>query len=304
MNRGNERSQELRDFIRAVCIYLGHGEGASFCIKKLCHDNWLDTREDLRLVPRSRLEAWGLPLRLVHEIVDASHEMDASRSVAGFVGVLNYHVRPSLDPALSAIPGVLRQLRSDALRRRHPEVWAGRRIVRWWRTILQDRRRTACERADVAHAVSGRWLGLVQEDFKRPSAEEADGLRRQRALQTLRVLVCRWRFQRALGRGLHSREPKECEVTDLLRGFAVELRRGWSEVRPHAFTIVSDHWLETVMDLEIVEERHWEAWGVPEKLVQLLKAELERASAQQWQQEAKEAMPAVLHSWLGLGSAS
>jgi hypothetical protein len=80
-------------------------------------------------------------------------------------------------------------------------------------------------------------------------------------------------IEAALAR-LHKGRPKHCPVTELMYKLGRELKREDHEITPLVHRLVTLNWLEEVRDLELAEDRHWERWGFPEKLVVLIKAEL------------------------------
>ncbi|CAK0855064.1 unnamed protein product [Prorocentrum cordatum] len=73
---------------------------------------------------------------------------------------------------------------------------------------------------------------------------------------------------------LHKGRPKHCPVAELMYRLGRELKREEHEITPLVHRLVTLNWLEDVRDLELAEDRHWERWGFPEKLVVLIKAEL------------------------------
>ena len=53
-----------------LCRDLNHKEAVAPLCKKIVVDNWLTKADDLRHVPRSHFEHWGVPLKLIDEIYD------------------------------------------------------------------------------------------------------------------------------------------------------------------------------------------------------------------------------------------
>jgi len=76
---------------------------------------------------------------------------------------------------------------------------------------------------------------------------------------------------------------RDCPISQLLQRLGKELGRREEEILPHAHRLVTLNWLEDIPDLDLVEERHWDAWGTPEKLVVELKATVRAQQEQQLQ---------------------
>mmetsp|Transcript_111305 Transcript_111305/g.346978 ORF Transcript_111305/g.346978 Transcript_111305/m.346978 type:complete len:330 (+) Transcript_111305:31-1020(+) len=301
------------DLIRALCSKLGHEEGAGPCVKKLVSEHWLKTADDLRYVPRARLESWGVPLKLIAELEDFLTDEEATRTLAGFQGFMNYRVRPALATWFSMTRLLGRRSDGEEERELDPEAWAAKKLQRWYRA----RRARRLWEMSRLNEVMGDWL--EKEDFSRPSEEEIQARRERRALAKLRGFVRRWHERRqqrlALGEaaspprlstgaavaellaesgladalGGADQQPmadlldpsavpaqllrisagqlKDCNVMHLVRRIAQEAGHTEAEVKPCAHRLVTLNWLEDIADLDLVEDRHWEAWAVPEKVV-------------------------------------
>lgn len=68
---------------------------------------------------------------------------------------------------------------------------------------------------------------------------------------------------------------RDCEVTRLLHrvfGVAKQGVEGTNEVYLHR--LVTQNWIEEIEDLNLVEDKHYEDWNFPEKIVVVLKQEL------------------------------
>lgn len=67
---------------------------------------------------------------------------------------------------------------------------------------------------------------------------------------------------------------KDCDVSTLLFGICQSLKLDNEELLPYFHKLVTQNWIEKIDDLDLVEDRHWEAWQFPEKIVILLRQEL------------------------------
>jgi len=300
-----QRITDTKELIEKVCKHLGHEEGAKPCIKKLVAEQWLVTVEDLRRVPRLRLEKWGVPLKLVDELCEFMIDAEATAAVNSTFAYINYNVRPSLQ--LMAVGGMFDSLREDAERRRNPRVWAARKL----QTAFRRWQKNKSKRESEAFLASLRG-SLSKNDFCRKSDEEAAIVRERRASDKIRRLVRRWKTQRQDEAdcdrmsqmsmfSVHSEwmeefmamcpsgagslvvpaamrmcrgELKDCEVTRLLQRLAGKLRRPWDEFVPYVHRLVTFNWIETCEDLNLIDEHHWMEWDFPEGLVVLIKEEV------------------------------
>lgn len=304
-----DRGMKTKDLLKSLCENLGHADCVGFLAKKLCNEHWLDKADDLRYVPRARLEGWGVPLKLVAEIYQTLEEQEVSWNVNGISAYINYTVRPAVS---STAPfAYFSKLKDDELREKNPEEWAARRLQGRWRTRKMFKARQADALASV----------LSSKDFGRKSEEQMHEVRRKRAEDKLRRLVRLWRARRAFNKGrevlkkakaldkeaadvlamvgasgedgvasslvggsveLHIVQAwldkggklKDCEVSRLLRQIGNELEREPDDITPHIHRLVTINWLEDVEDLELVEDRHWTQWDMPEQLVVRIKSVL------------------------------
>jgi len=267
-------------------------------------ENWLEKVEDLRYVPATRLEGWGVPLKLIDEIYDFLDETAADEGAHNVNAYVNYTIRPAVQ---SFTPSVsFTKLRDDAEKRRHPKTWAARRLQRWFRNRQKQRARRELVTDDQV-------LSWVEDgDFFKPDAGKSKELREKRAKESLKKGVARWRERKAREkaegiRGPQTRpppadpflakiaatspntipallaqraatRPRECEVSQLFSEFGKSLNQSEDEMRPYVHRLVTINWLEDKEDLALVEDRHWEAWAIPEKLVVLAKREAEKTS--------------------------
>lgn len=286
-----------RDVVQTLCANLGHEDSAHACIKKLVVEHWLDKTDDLRYVPRTRFETWGVPLKLIHDLTEFVAEQEVTEQINGINSYVNYSLRPALNSFSAS--RAFEKLRDDAERRRQPAVWAAKRLQRSFR------RRQAARLA--AEEGGGTALDSPDpEDFCLPSEDQVEKLRLKRAEEKLSRMARQWKQKRessgqtpqsrsgqpkrhpffvevmsneassmAASLAAHARwHPKECAVTDLVRRLGAELQKEEDDIMPTIHRLVTLNWLEDLQDLELVEDRHWEAWGIPEKLVILLKSEV------------------------------
>ncbi|CAE7168346.1 for [Symbiodinium pilosum] len=277
--------------------------GAGTLIKKLVGEHWLEKVDDLRYVPKSRLEGWGVPLKLIDEVYDFLEENDADEGAHNVNAYVNYTLRPAVQGFTPSIS--FTKLRDDAEKRRHPKTWAARRLQRWFRNRQRQRARRPLVTDDQV-------LSWVEDgDFFKPDSGKSKEMREKRAKESLKKGVARWRErklrEKAQGiRGPQARpppadpflakiaatspntipaflaqraaaQPRKCEVSELFSEFGKTLNQSDEELRPYVHRLVTINWLEEKEDLMLVEDRHWEAWAIPEKLVVLAKKEAEKA---------------------------
>lgn len=408
---------ETQRLIQGLCSELQHPEAASACVKKLVVENWLDKADDLRYVPPTRLEGWGMPLKMVNELYEYLADEDATKAVNSANSFVRYNVRPFTD--LLNPRGLVAVLKDDALKRQKPDEWAARKLQRAFRRrqqqrlqdlarppaddvvsewldghdfsrrsdkdaeerrmgradaalkkhltsfvrVWRERRRqesmaggaghltvvgartvknlqsphctlsivgsrslkttvtiggdepesAATRRVDVqagdaielevwdkdqggkkTEVLGKAMLRVKQEHFLRgewaddlPLSFPSSRLSLRKAtvqvrIETIHAAVARIGelpgdplkgIEAALAR-LHKGRPKRCPVTELMYRLGSELKREDHEITPLVHRLVTLNWLEEVRDLELAEDRHWERWGFPEKLVVLIKAEL------------------------------
>ncbi|CAE7598211.1 for, partial [Symbiodinium necroappetens] len=266
---------------------------AGTLIKKLVGEHWLEKVDDLRYVPSTRLEGWGVPLKLIDEIYDFLAENDADEGAHNVNAYVNYTLRPAVQGFTPAIS--FAKLRDDAEKRRHPKTWAARRLQHWFRNRQKQRARRPLVTDDQV-------LSWVEDgDFFKPDSGKSKELREKRAKESLKKGVARWRERKAREkaqgvRGPQTRpapadpflakiaatspntipaflaqraaaNPRKCEVSELFSEFGKTLNQSDEELRPYVHRLVTINWLEEKEDLSLVEDRHWEAWAIPEKLV-------------------------------------
>eukprot|EP00927_Polykrikos_kofoidii_P033727 TRINITY_DN28554_c0_g1_i1.p1 TRINITY_DN28554_c0_g1~~TRINITY_DN28554_c0_g1_i1.p1 ORF type:complete len:382 (+),score=83.62 TRINITY_DN28554_c0_g1_i1:127-1272(+) len=297
-----------KEFVQKLCDQLGHAEGAAPCVKKLVNDHWLHDFDDLRRVPRQRFERWGFPLKLIDEVCEALLDADTNAAVSSMQAYVNYSLKPSL--AWFSGASILDSLRSDAARRRDPEEWAAKKLQHAFRRWQRRKEQAANESFMLAIAES-----IDENEVCRLQGAQHEEVRRKRAEEKLRRMVRRWKLRKARGQSsstefqadsikhllascssgagslvvaTSAREThgslRECEVTELLRRFAWKMNRPWDEILPYAHRLVTFNWLESFEDLAIVEDRHWDEWDVPERLVVMVKVEIESATKPGYQQ--------------------
>eukprot|EP00929_Paragymnodinium_shiwhaense_P108063 TRINITY_DN74390_c0_g1_i1.p1 TRINITY_DN74390_c0_g1~~TRINITY_DN74390_c0_g1_i1.p1 ORF type:complete len:365 (-),score=81.24 TRINITY_DN74390_c0_g1_i1:256-1350(-) len=310
---------DTKELLQKVCKQLDHEEGARPCIKKLVVEQWLVTVDDLRRVPRLRLEKWGVPLKLVEELCEILIDAEATAVVNNTYAYVNYTLRPSLQ--LMTAGAMFESLRDDAERRRNPRAWAARKLQQAFRRWKKEK----AKRED-AEFVQNLYSSLSKNDFCRKSEEEAALLREKRANDKIRRMVRRWQARRRSGDGDSDRLSifsvysewmeeyltmcpsgtgclvvpasiracqgalKECEVTRLLRKFARKLQRPWEEILPYVHRLVTFNWIETCEDLSLIDEHHWNEWEFPEGLVVLIKEEVEAQSKPGFRAAASSAL--------------
>lgn len=269
-------------------------------IKKLVGEHWLEKVEDLRYVPQHRLESWGVPLKLIDEIYDFLAENEADEGAHDFNAYVNYTLRPTMQSYLT--PSItFSKLRDDAEKRRQPRTWAAKRLQRWFRHRQQQRARKPVITEDQV-------LSWVEDgDFFKPDAGKSQETREKRAKESLKKGVARWRARKAREKaeGLSgpqqrappadsflakivetspntipaflaqraAAKPRDCEVYQLFTEFGNKLNQSEEEMRPYVHRLVTINWIEEKEDLVLVEDRHWDAWAIPEKLVVLAKIE-------------------------------
>jgi len=295
------------DVIQLLCLKLGHEDGSAPIIKKLVAQNWLEKADDLRYVPLTRLEKWGVPLKLVYEIRDFINDQEADQTLAGMKAFYNYDMRPTLSGWFSPTAAI-DQMLDGAMRRQNPTEWAANVFQRFRRNKVRKREKDAPNEALDALVQS--WIE-TGDNFKR-SEEEAYERRRKRAEEKLCGFVKMWRERKAgipkpqsrrLPVGLVSAisatgqdgaipgglsgtsgglaalisrrgsgKLRKCPVSELLSSIATQIGRSDQDVAPHVHRLVMLNWLEEVADLDLVEDRHWEEWETPEKLVIEIKA--------------------------------
>ncbi|CAJ1337340.1 unnamed protein product [Effrenium voratum] len=292
-----------KDLIKNLCAELQKDEYAGTLIKKLVGEHWLEKVEDLRYVPSTRLEGWGVPLKLIDEIYDFLAENEADEGAHNVNAYVNYTLRPAMQSYMT--PSIsFNKLRDDAEKRRQPTVWAAKRLQRWFRHRQQQRARRPVITEDQVLS----WV--EDDDFFKPDAGKSQELREKRAKESLKKGVTRWRQRKAREKaegvsGLQRQppadpflakivatcantipaflaqraatEPKDCEVSQLFKEFAKTLSQAQEDVKPYIHRLVTINWIEEKEDLALVEDRHWESWAIPEKLVVLAKIEAGKA---------------------------
>jgi len=291
-----------KDLLKNLCAELQKDEFAGTLIKKLVGEHWLEKVDDLRYVPSTRLEGWGVPLKLIDEMYDFLAENDADEGAHNVNAYVNYTLRPAVQGFTPAIS--FAKLRDDAEKRRHPKTWAARRLQHWFRNRQKQRARRPLVTDDQV-------LSWVEDgDFFKPDSGKSKELREKRAKESLKKGVARWRERKAREKaqgvqGPQTRpapadpflakiaatspntipaflaqraaaQPRKCEVSELFSEFGKTLNQSDEELRPYVHRLVTINWLEEKEDLCLVEDRHWEAWAIPEKLVVLAKQEAEK----------------------------
>jgi hypothetical protein len=308
------------ELIESLCTKLGHKTDAGPSIKKIVTENWLDKADDLRYVPKTRLETWGVPLKLIDEIYDFLAETEADDTVRGLNHFVNYTLRPTVSwilPTTKAMDWV----NDSYLREKDPELWAALKIQHRFRRrkLLRQREAEAKERKNDEVLYDGE-----SGDIKRASEEQRYQVRKKRAEAKLRMLIPRWRERRQRrlrdgGTGISESKfgfgdiasmvmteaqdaarakheelfsapdcgkgtiachllkasratLKNCEVTRALKKISRELGKTEIDVIPVIHRLVTLNWIEDLDDLDVVADRHWDAWKIPEKIVVQLKS--------------------------------
>jgi len=212
-----------KDLIKSLCEKLGHAEGAPPVIKKLVRDNFLEYSDDLRFVPQESFEAWGLPLKLIHEIYDWVTENEADQVIADGSSYINYTIRPTLMRAQDVPYTMITGLRMDAEKRRQPEEWAAKKIQRNYRAKkMWNGGGDGIMPTEVAD-----WLDSDDEPSGRPSEAKAQERRVKRAeamlRRALRRYVQRRRAKQEAGEvNSSSREPSRAARLSALLGAPAE----------------------------------------------------------------------------------
>lgn len=299
-----------RDLIHTLCSKLDHEDKSTLIIKKLVQENWLEKVEDLHYVPRSRLERWEVPLKLVDEIYDFVIEQEANAFSNGVSAWVNYSLRPTIDHYMSGpIASNIEWLRDDAEKRNNPDVWAAKRMQRWYRR----RKRRRLQEKDSQLMTLALMEANDSSEFSRLDDKENYRRRRERAMVKIRIAVRAWvtrlREKKRRGQATSSKgrgkgkddgakqnsqsadtgcpglavlllrhsegKAKDCEVRRLLLKVFQVVKHG-EEDKNLIFLhrLVTQNWIEEMDDLELIEDKHYEEWQFPEKVVVLLKQEL------------------------------
>mmetsp|Transcript_37523 Transcript_37523/g.79589 ORF Transcript_37523/g.79589 Transcript_37523/m.79589 type:complete len:389 (+) Transcript_37523:146-1312(+) len=332
------------ELLRNLCTTLGHEDAIVVCCKKLVAEHWLEDADDLRNIPRERLESWGVPLKLICEIFEYLEEHDAKSALSGWSSWVNYTLRPALSRSAPAV--AINYFKSSVHRHNDPEDWAVRKLQSAWRCRVAKRQVQQDKVLEL----------LDRRDCKLLSPEKAEKVREERAKEKLRRVVRRWRARRATrlaqaggpnagstlpgNRGSKTshdikataQDPvtqltaslgavgpnlifdhcvqvsqgkiKECETSEFVRKIGDELARESPEMAPVIHRLVTINWLEEIDDLELVQDRHWTEWQIPERVVLKIKSKLlERTEGQvsEWIGRACNPFAAL---WGGSSSAS
>mmetsp|Transcript_52154 Transcript_52154/g.91665 ORF Transcript_52154/g.91665 Transcript_52154/m.91665 type:complete len:417 (+) Transcript_52154:43-1293(+) len=88
-------------------------------------------------------------------------------------------------------------------------------------------------------------------------------------------------------------EVRRCPVEGLVRQIGRIMQREERDMTPYLHRLVTQNWLEDLEDLDLVEDHHWEAWDMPEKLVILMKQELAEHRGQNRSQRWDEVKSSV-----------
>jgi hypothetical protein len=293
-----------RDLIRNLCSKLGHDDAATTIIKKVVAENLLDKVDDLRYVPRSRLEHWEVPLKLVDEMFDFVIDTEATALASGASAWVNYSFRPALNQYLTGpIGSTFELLRDQALKKKDPETWAVKRLQRFFRRRMREKSK---QRDELLMSKALRGYD-TRGDFRRLKDEDNEARRRNRAEARIRRVVRAWVERRRAqkktsradgfeprgsvkggsmdsieaGNGLAASfvrmsggKVKDCDVSKLLFGVCRKLKLEDEEVLNYFHKLITQNWIEDIDDLDLVDDQHWEAWRFPEKIVILLKQEL------------------------------
>eukprot|EP00435_Cladocopium_sp_Y103_P019474 s3_g4.t1 len=320
------------DLLKNLCSELQKDAFAGTLIKKLVGEHWLEKVEDLRYVPQHRLESWGVPLKLIDEIYDFLAENaawiavdEADEGAHNVNAYMNYTLRPAMQSYLT--PSItFSKLRDDAEKRRQPQTWAAKRLQRWFRHRQQQRARKPVITEDQVLS----WL--EDDDFRTPDAGKSQDIREKRAMESLKKGVVRWRARKAREKaeGLNGPQkkplpadpflakivetspntipaflaqraaatPRDCEVYQLFIQFGNSLHQSEEEMRPYVHRLVTINWIEEKEDLSLVEDRHWDAWAIPEKLVVLAKLEAGKTGGPKKNFRENGHVVAFLKSWM------
>jgi len=208
-----------RDLIRDLCAKLDHEDKTSLIVKKLVQDNWLEKVEDLHYVPRSRLEHWQVPLKLIEEVYDFVIETEATAVTTGISAFVNYSLRPTIDQYMSGpIYSHVEWLRDDAEKRNNPDVWAAKRMQRWYRR----RKRRRLQEKDVQLMTLALMECNDSKDFKNVNRKENTKRCQQRAAEkievAMRLWTMRWRAKRRYQKAVSCKDF-EITVQDGALGF-------------------------------------------------------------------------------------
>eukprot|EP00930_Biecheleria_cincta_P040617 TRINITY_DN27822_c0_g1_i1.p1 TRINITY_DN27822_c0_g1~~TRINITY_DN27822_c0_g1_i1.p1 ORF type:complete len:316 (+),score=71.30 TRINITY_DN27822_c0_g1_i1:73-1020(+) len=290
------KSAQTKDLINNLCAGLDKDAYAGTLVKKIVGENMLTHVEDLRQVPTGRLEHWGLPLKLIDEINDWLDENQAESNLSDVSAYINYNVRPVM--AMVANP-VINTLQEVSEKQRYPQSWAARRIQRNFRARQARKLRKPL-------VTDEQVMSWVEEgEFFKPSEKQSQELREKRAKEIIRGGVKMWKErkerERAAGKKISTKkelpkdqflasliksnpgsipallasragpEPIRCPVTEMFEDLGPEVTLTAEDLRPVMHRLVTINWIEEVEDLSLVEDRHWEAWNVPEKVAQLVK---------------------------------
>eukprot|EP00931_Biecheleriopsis_adriatica_P083716 TRINITY_DN57381_c0_g1_i1.p1 TRINITY_DN57381_c0_g1~~TRINITY_DN57381_c0_g1_i1.p1 ORF type:complete len:311 (+),score=75.76 TRINITY_DN57381_c0_g1_i1:65-997(+) len=291
-----------KDLLRNLCTELEKDDCAPILVKTLVGKNWLQQVDDLKQVPPTRLEGWGVPLKLIDEIYEFLLESEADEDLHILNSYINYTVRPALQSVSNYSPtNVILGLSDSALKRQQPRTWAARKLQRWFRNRQARRARKplVTDQEVLSWVEDGEFLS------KKDPAKEQER-REKRAKEALAKGVARWRERKAREKreGRPARvlkdtlptdpfllqivknnpetipaqlakraaaKPLACEVTELFVEFGKTLNQTEDEMRPYIHRLVTINWLEQKEDLRLIEDRHWELWAIPEKLVVLAK---------------------------------
>jgi len=239
-------------------------------------------------------------LKLVEDLTDFVIEGELNEGVQSVKAYVNYTVRPGLGK-LNPFTNVFKTLSENAEKRRYPKEWAVRKLQRNFRAWKIRKERMEAEQFEAALSKA-----VLKKEISRMSEEKAYEVRRQRAEDKIREMVREWRERRRQG---HTRSRlslsssalalytnmcnagpgslvaatcaracrgilKDCEVVALLREFANKNEKPWEDIEPVAHRIVTFNWIESMEDLAIIEDHHWDAWNCPERIVSLVKEEV------------------------------
>jgi hypothetical protein len=299
-----------RDLIRDLCTKLDHEDAAAAIVKKVVSENMLNKVDDLRYVPRSRLENWEVPLKLVDAMFDSAIDVEVDDIASGVSDWVNYSLPTAMDQYVKGpISTAFKKLRDDSEKRQNITEWAAKKLQRAYRRYKYRKDQM---REDAIMSKAMKELD-TQNDFRRLNDKDNEARRRKRAEARIKIAVRRWRERRKVnGRApkgadqsvaaraslvsnrrfsasaslafqsglaislvrLSGGKVRDCQVSKLLHNICRALRQDGEDSLPFFHKLVTQNWIEELDDLALVEDPHWEAWGFPEKMVILLKQEL------------------------------
>lgn len=296
-----------RELVVELCQQLNKAEYHSVCERVIIGEQWIEKVKDLQGVTKNQLVRWGLPLKLANEIGETLRQREAEAIEHGVQSLWKYELAPALT-RLGVVGSAVSTMQDSLEKKRDPEKWAAKRIlaaVRRWRARAAARngRRVSISliRPPGGESQSDKSdVSDSDEDYQVESTERALERRESRAHDRIEAAMMKY-AERRRQRGEGGQQKKamlhfwpikkdakipefdlqlvpNCEVKALLLRLAKECNRTDKQVAPHVHRLVVQHWLETIEDLDLIEEEHWDSWSIPYRLVFLINQHMEENS--------------------------